>query len=340
MPKLSVVTVATILLSASTISPTAGADRTPTVRMKKPMHHHPHRFERGEDADGVLSRRLEANTPTSAPNPKPPAPHPPASAPHPAPKNDTSQAKKNSGGGGGGGGGESTRQYSGGGSHNASGSSGSGGSSSGGSGSSGGSAVAEGAGSSSAESSASAVEDSSSSSPENSGGSSMSGGGSDESSSESSGGGGFFSWGKNNNNPSHGTNADDSGEGPGAKSAFTLVTSALGVGFLVAGLTFFRQKDYDDKEHETHANHRLQGSIKQRMTTFSHLVEMSSRSSSGMSVERKKKLVRQLSKAKSNKSSRQLEVESDMGSIGVDAYSRMSEEEESIGRARNGMMVV
>lgn len=110
------------------------------------------------------------------------------------------------------------------------------------------------------------------------------------------------------------------------KSFVTLLTTALGIGFAVAGIAFIRQREYVEKQNAEHGNHRLKGSVKERMMTFSHLVELSSRSDSGdgsgskksglLNKENKKKLVRQLSRGKS---SRQKSVENE---IGVDAYSR------------------
>ena len=130
-----------------------------------------------------------------------------------------------------------------------------------------------------------------------------------------------------------------------SQSIMTHLAAAFALGFVVAGIAFVRQSSYAEKQNAEHANHRLQGSVKQRMNTFSHMIEMTSRSHTGDSVssqpsdgdsERndtsekkkggflsgslKKKLVRQLNKSKSV---RQKRVEDD---IGIDVYTRAEDD--------------
>ena len=126
-----------------------------------------------------------------------------------------------------------------------------------------------------------------------------------------------------------------------SKSIFTLLSSALALGFVVAGVAFVRQREYMEGENEQHPNHRLKGSVGKRMNMFIHMIDMQSTvdSSGGrlnpdddsmsssnndktrsifrkMGKSAKKKLLRQLSKGKSV---RQQSIEND---IDIDVYSR------------------
>ena len=128
-----------------------------------------------------------------------------------------------------------------------------------------------------------------------------------------------------------------------SKSIFTLLSSALALGFIVAGVAFVRQREYMEGENEQHPNHRLKGSVGKRMNMFIHMIDMQSTvdSSGGrlnpdddsmsssnndktrsifrkMGKSAKKKLLRQLELSK-GKSVRQQSIEND---IDIDVYSR------------------
>ena len=183
---------------------------------------------------------------------------------------------------------------------------------------------------------------------------STSGGGSSSSSgrsSSSSGGGGSNSGGSTvSTQTSDTSSASDSqillpkkssimhGE---SKSVLTLLSSALVVGFIVAGIAFVRQREYVGDSNDQHPGHRLKGSVGKRMNMFSHMIDMqstvdssgsqldndlsSTTSSNGtkksfglgvvkMSKAAKKKLQKTLSR---KKSVRQQSIEDD-----ISAYSR------------------
>ena len=61
-----------------------------------------------------------------------------------------------------------------------------------------------------------------------------------------------------------------------SKSVLTLLSSAVVVGFIVAGIAFVRQREYVEDSNDQHPGHRLKGSVGKRMNMFSHMIDMQS----------------------------------------------------------------
>ena len=150
-----------------------------------------------------------------------------------------------------------------------------------------------------------------------------------------------------------------------SKSILSVLSSALGVGFVVAGVAYMHQ---GEKEEDEDTDHRLKGSVQKRMKTFNRYMEdigdssggsgsasvgsteklddSSSRSNSGRGVllggilkTSKKKLSQKLGKGKKKKRNGSRKQRQKNVDFELDVYSHVDEDMMSV-ESNSGMIVV